>query len=128
MNFLKLNYWLNTNPGSLEAGIEQKLLYFIGFLLICLVVSSVFNFRIKKGLYKKVIASINTFFIVNFLISLYLWFVTYEGAYILAMRLWFLVWIALMAVWIYCIVKIYKKIPEIKQQKKEKEAYQKYIP
>lgn len=128
MNLLKMNYWTNANPGSLESVALKGFLFVIGVLFLCLITTSILNFRMKKGIYKRIITNINTFFSVNFFISLYLLFVTYEEAYILAMRFWFILWLLSMLIWIYFIFKDYKKVPDIKKRREEEEQYRKYIP
>jgi FtsH-binding integral membrane protein len=126
-NILKLNYWTNTRPGSLDPTMQK---YFIGFIVILavFVVISAYLDRVKKGSYSKIWRRLHSFAITNFVISLILLFFTYEAIPFLSSRFWFIIWTLIMVFWLKLILKHSKEIPKLRENRKKEEEYQKYLP
>jgi hypothetical protein len=124
---LTISYWVIIRPGQIEPFLFQGLVIFIAILVLITLISYLLKKR-KSGLYFKIWAKLNTFSLSNFIIGLFLLFFIREQLPFLAMRLWLLVWILSMLVWLGFIVKQLIKIPEIKKKAKEEKEFQKYIP
>ncbi len=125
---LSLQYWVNMRPGSLSGLAMQAFLIFV----IALVALGFVTFLLKKkksaGLYKKVWQRLNSFSIGNTVIGIIIMFFTYEQLPFLSMRLWLLLWLVGMAVWLGFIVKSLLQVPILKEQLAKEQEYQKYIP
>jgi amino acid transporter len=126
-NLLNYKYWLNLRPDSL-AGSVQK--YFIILVVLFLFFTLVFAFlkSKNKNLYSRVLRKLYTFFLTNFIVSLFLLFFTYEMVPFLSSRFWFLLWAAGIIFWLYFIIKEFINIPKIKQELEKEKEFKKYIP
>lgn len=114
------------NAGSL-APIAQKA--FIVFLVLLLGLAIYSKFKKKeKGIYFRIWNKLTSFGTTNLIIGLFLLFFTYEEVIFLSMRFWFLLWLASMIFWLQLIHKESKKIPEIREKRKQEEEFKKYIP
>lgn len=114
------------NAGSL-APVAQKA--FIVFLVLLLAVAIYSKFKKKnKGIYFRIWKKLDSFGSTNTIIGLFLLFFTYEGVVFLSMRFWFLLWLVSMIVSLYFMYKESKKIPEIREKRKQEEEFKKYIP
>ncbi len=127
-NLFSLKLWFNFRPGDLTP-LSVKI--FIGFLLLLLLLSILFfifrkNFgdRFAKKIYKR----LGSFCSTNFFIGILVLFFMYERTPVLAARLWFLIWVITMLVWIFFIVKFAVSLPKQKQELEKDKEFQKYIP
>jgi hypothetical protein len=126
--FLTTDFWFNISAGELEPPFQKIL---IGVTIIFLILAIILVFLKKKNqnsFYYKTINSFHLFFIVNFVIGLFLFFFTYQGILFLSSRFWFLIWVLSMLLWLNSIRLITVKIPNIKENAKNKADYNKYIP
>lgn len=126
-NILKLNYWTNFRPGSLEQTAQTYFVMFIVLLVIFLFIT-IYLERFKKGSYTKIWKKLNSFALTNFIISLFLLFFTYQNIIFFSARFWFIFWGLGMIFWLKHILNEVKKIPEITKKRKEIENFKKYIP
>lgn len=125
-NLFTLKYWFSMNAGSL-APMAQKA--FIVFLVLLLGLAVYSKFKKKdKGIYFRIWNKLTSFGTTNLVIGLFLLFFTYEEVIFLSMRFWFLLWLASMIFWLQLIHKESKKIPEIREKRKQEEEFKKYIP
>ncbi|MEA3398788.1 MAG: hypothetical protein U9R06_03545 [Patescibacteria group bacterium] len=127
-NLFSLSYWTNMRPG--ELGMYAQF-FFVGFVVVLLLVYFLcwtIKKQKRKSLYNRIWRKISSFSLANFIISLFLLFFVYENLPFLSMRLWFLLWVAGMLVWLYFIIKEILKIPNIKEEMAKEEEFNKYIP
>lgn len=82
----------------------------------------------KRTLYRMTYENAFSFSLVNFLIGLYLWFVTDQVVPVLSARIWFLFWFIEMIVWAYFIHKDYQKVPDRRRELEGKKDIKKYTP
>jgi hypothetical protein len=126
-NILSIRMWTNIRPGSLQPEYQKLLLLIVAVLFIFSIVFNLLKNR-KRNLLNKIWQKLANFSVSNFIISVLLLFFTYELVPFLSMRLWFLFWGIEMLVWLFFVVKIFLKIPELKEKIKKEEEFKKYIP
>jgi Na+/glutamate symporter len=125
---LSLSFWLKLRPGLLSPFVFRGLIVFLTALLAGIIIFHLLKQQKTAGLYRKIWVSLGNFCLGNFIIGLFLLFFAFEQLPFLAMRLWFLLWIIGMILWLLFIIKQMSKIPDIKKEKAEKDEFQKYIP
>jgi len=125
---LSLSFWIELRPGLLSPFVFRGLIVFLVALLAGIIIFHLLKKQKNTGLYRKIWLSLETFCFGNLIIGLFLLFFAFEQLPFLAMRIWFLLWGIGMAVWVLYIIKQMSKIPDIKKEKEEKDAFQKYIP
>lgn len=125
---LSPSFWFELRPGVLSPFVFRSLIVFLSLLLAGILVFNLLKKQKSAGLYRKIWVNLGTFCLGNLIIGLFLLFFAFEQLPFLAMRVWFLLWFVGMFVWILFIIKKMSKIPDIKQEKAEKEEFQKYIP
>jgi len=124
--FLTLKFWFNMRAGTLYPLVQKGLLVFLVMLFLLIFVSLFLKKR--KSSYRRIWSKMQSFSTSNLIIGFILLFFTYEGLPFLSMRFWFLLWFLGMLVWLYFIYKETKKIPEIREKRKQEEEFKKYIP
>jgi len=124
---LNLSFWLNTRPGDLS-GDAKKIIYVFLALLIIMGIISFLRARKKVKAEWRIWNKVFNFSLSNIIIGLLLLFFSFELTPVLSMRFFYLLWIILMAVWLFFIFKNYKKITSIKEELIKKQNYNKYIP
>ena len=115
-------------PGALSVGVFRAILVFV----IILAVLTLFFYFLKKqkkfGFYKRILSRLNNLCLANVIIGTFIIFFVYEQLPFLSMRIWFLLWLLGILVWLGFIVNSMLKIPKLKKNQAEEENYQKYIP
>jgi len=125
-NFLKFSYWFDLRPGYFSDTAEK---IFIAFLIMVFLggIASIF-FKRKGGFYKLFFQKLYSFCLSNFIVGLFLFFFRFELVPFLSARFWFGLWLIVMAIWLFFLIKPLKKIPEkIKEAQFNKER-EKYLP
>lgn len=125
-NLFTLKYWFGMNAGSLAPTAQKGFVIFLVLLLILAIYSK--YKRKDKGIYFRIWKKLASFGITNLIIGLFLLFFTYEGVTFLSMRFWFLLWLASMIISLVLINKEFKKIPKLREKRKQEEEFKKYIP
>ena len=115
-------------PGALETGAFRAMLVFIVVLAALTFAFYFFKKQKQFGFYKKIFDRLNNLCLANTIIGLFLIFFIFEQLPFLAMRIWLLVWVIGILVWLGFVVNAMLKIPKIKQDKAKEQDYQKYIP
>jgi hypothetical protein len=125
-NLLSIKYWFAVRP-SMLLPIYSKI--FIGLIIIFVILIFVSGLlQKKKTIYSKIWDRINTFSITNTFVGLIILFFNSEMIPFLSSRFWFVLWGATMAVWLFFVIKDFKKIPGIREQRAKDHEYKKYIP
>lgn len=125
-NLLTANYWFSVNPGPLVPNAFNIL---IGITIFFFVASIVFLFlKKKKSLYRGVFTSLYNLSITGFIIGLVFLFFHYESLPFFTARFWLAIWVIVMAVWFFYIVKKMRKIPKRKEEIEKEKELKKYIP
>lgn len=127
-NFLNFDFWFSPRPGAFIPSSLKIMLGFIILLIIATIVSGAIKRRWAKSLYANFWASLNSFFLVNAIIGLFLIFFNYEMVPFLSARFWFLLWGAGILVWLFFIYKIIIKIPQKKARLEKEREFKKYVP
>lgn len=125
-NFFTLKYWFGMNAGSLQQNAQRAFVVFL-ILLLGLTIYSELKRR-NKGIYLRIWTKLASFGLTNLIIGAFLLFFTYEGVVFLSMRFWFLLWFVAIVFWLKSIYAEFKKIPELREKRKQEEAFKKYIP
>lgn len=126
-NIFSIKLWTNIRPGSLQPEFQKILIVVVACLLVFSIVFSLLKNK-KRSLYNKIWQRLASFCVSNFIIGVLLLFFTYELVPFLSMRFWFLLWGIGMIVWLFFILKIYFKIPELKEKLEKEKEFKKYIP
>jgi ABC-type dipeptide/oligopeptide/nickel transport system permease component len=127
-NFFTVSFWLAARPGDLLP-ISIKLYIASAVIFLAVGVAATWYQKNKpKSLYRKVVSRTQTFGFTNFFINLLLLFFAYETVPVLSMRLWFLIWAAVMITWAYYIYQDTTVIPGIKAKIEADKKFKQYIP
>jgi len=125
-NLLTLNYWFNLRPESLTAS-AQKI--FIASLIILAVLSLITAFiKNRGGIYRGFLNRLYVFFLTNTVIGLLLLFFNYEVVPFFSARFWLGLWGLVMIIWLIFILKKLKNIPQQKKQREAEKELKKYLP
>ena len=125
---LTLNFWFNMRPGAIGVGAFRAILVFV---VILAALTLAFYFLKKQnqfGFYKRIFNGLNNLCLANTIIGLFLLFFVYEQLPFLSMRIWLLLWLLGILVWLGFIINSMLKIPKLKKNQAKEENYQKYIP
>jgi len=126
-NLLTFHYWLDMRPGALDPRAQLYFVIFLGILAFLAIFFAILKKR-SKSLFTKIFANLYTFSLANLIIGLVLWFFTFEMLPFLSMRMWFLLWLVGIFVWLGFIVYKLTLLPKIKEEKQKLKEFNKYIP
>ncbi len=124
---LSFKYWFNFHPTNLSSDGLQFLTIFLAVLLFLAIIFSLAKKRIR-GLYNKIYRRLSSFFLTNFIIGIFLLFFAYEAVPFLSSRIWFLLWVLGMLVWLSFIIYALAQIPKLKEKLAKEQEYKKYLP
>lgn len=125
-NLLTAKYWFSVNPGALMPSAFNIL---IGVTVFFFLASVVFLFlKKKKSLYRGVFTSSYNLSITGFIIGLVFLFFHYENLPFFTARFWLAIWVIIMAVWFFYIIKKVRRIPERKEEIEKEKELKKYLP
>ncbi len=127
-NLLTFRYWFSLRPGQLIGLAGQALIIFVLALVVLTFIFWLIKSRNKKNIYSKFWQACYYFSLSNAIIGLLLLFFNYEMAPFLSARFWFVLWLAVMVVWLVFIFKIIIVIPKRKSELEKQKEYKKYIP
>ncbi len=125
-NLLSLSFWFNLRPPAMLEIFNTLFLVFLALLLILSIIA--FYFKKKKSLYKSFWLKFYDFIASNLIIGLFLFFFSWQEAPFLSARFWLVLWLALMFIWTYFLIKHLKKIPKRKEEAEKRKNFDKYIP
>lgn len=125
-DLLTLHFWFNYYYIPLSDRAKIILLSFAAILLVGAIVMAFL--KRKKDLYSKLRDSLFSFFLTNVIIVVFLGFFIYEEVPFFSSHFWMLLWLIEMAIWIWNLVKGFKKIPAIKKRTEEQKNFSKYLP
>lgn len=125
-NFLTLNYWFNLRPEPLMPFAQKG--YIALIILLAVVALSIAIFNKKTGIYRGFFKRLYNLALSNAVIGLILLFFNYETVPFLSARFWILFWIVIMFIWLICILKNLKNIPEQRRRQEEEKELKKYLP
>ncbi|NQU83924.1 MAG: hypothetical protein HQ536_04405 [Parcubacteria group bacterium] len=130
MNLLSPKFWLSLNPAPLSPTNEFVLLSIFAFLIVASIILRFVVFNKKFGVdFIKRIKSLRQMFLIMGIIGLTFLFFSYERAFVLGARFWFLLWMIAFLVWLGLILRdLLKKTPLEKEEKSKKEVLEKYLP
>lgn len=125
-NLLTLSYWFNLRPDQLTP-LAQKL--FIAFFVILIILTIITAILKKKGsLYRGFLKRLYNFGLSNSLIALLFLFFNYEIIPFFSARFWLGLWVIMMLIWLYAILKSLTKIGLQKKQLAKERELKKYLP
>lgn len=102
---------------------------FVIFCVAGIVIKVVQKIKKMESFEGKLLHKYFSCFLVMGLVGLLLTWLRYETAYILASRVWLLIWLIVLLIWLVMIVKYqYKVVPLAKKQLEEKKIFSKYLP
>ncbi|HLD81824.1 MAG TPA: hypothetical protein VJA22_01285 [Patescibacteria group bacterium] len=130
-NFFTFSYWFSLVPGSLDSATQTFLSFFFTFVLIVWVVGKMLAAEKSSTdkLLARVYRKIGTLGVTMGILGFVILFFFYQNVYLLNARFWFLLWILILAFWIWKIVHLHRvKIPKIKENLREQQEYEKYLP
>lgn len=127
-NLLTFKFWFNLRPEGLTPVFQKIFIVFVVALLALTLVFAYIKSSQKKNLYSQFWRSLYYFSLTNTIIGAFLLFFNYEMVPFLSSRFWFLLWAALIIVWLFFIYKILVGIPKRKAQLEREKEFRKYIP
>jgi predicted membrane-bound dolichyl-phosphate-mannose-protein mannosyltransferase len=126
MPIISSQFWLNPQPEVFASNSRTLLLGLIAFFI--LLSAAAFIFKMRKSFYRKLLATIFNFSLVNVLVGATLFFFNYEQVPFLSSRFWYLLWAGGMIVWAVFIVRYSEKLPQKKKEMIKEAEYKKYLP
>jgi tryptophan-rich sensory protein len=127
-NLIKLSFWFNSRPGELLPFMQKFFIVFSVLLLVMAVSALVMKKQNPKSVFRKTRNRLINFGFTNGIIGLVLLFFTHEMIPLLSARLWYLIWIICMIVWLYFIIKELREIPKLREQLAMEKKLKQYIP
>jgi len=125
-NLLTWHYWFNLRPEPFLPHITQAFFIFLIILLVFTIISGIKQG--KKSLYRHFWKRLYMFSLSNLVIGVILFFFNYEGAAFLSSRFWLALWLIIMILWMWPIIKSLRMIPVNKKKFEKEQELKKYIP
>ncbi|MCF7860462.1 hypothetical protein K9M09_02480 [Patescibacteria group bacterium] len=125
-NLLTWHYWFNLRPEPFLPHITQAFFVFLIILLILTIFSVIKQGR--KSLYRHFWKQFYMFSLSNLVIGVILFFFNYESAAFLSSRFWLGLWIIIMLMWLWPMIKSLRLVPVNKKQFEKEQEFKKYIP
>jgi len=124
--FLSWRYWFNLRPEPLT---NFTFKIFIAFLIVLIIVGAYAYYSksrsgFKNGLWLKIF----NFSFTNSLLGIMLLFFNYEIIPFFTARFFLGLWAIGLLIWIFLIIKKYKKVPNNLEQNKRQKEFEKYLP
>jgi len=126
LNLLSFNYWFDLSPEPFMFLANIVIVAFLGLLLIGGILFLIL--QKKNKLYKVLFGKINNFCFINLIIGVLLFFFSWQEAYFLSARFWYLLWLIIMVVWLLEIRKKNGKISDLRDKRKKRQEFEKYLP
>ncbi|MDO9399299.1 MAG: hypothetical protein Q7T79_01245 [bacterium] len=127
-NLLTLKFWFNLRPDVLTPLAQKIFLVMIIALIFFTIIFGYMKMLKKKGLYSKMWGQLYYFSLINGVIGLLSLFLNHEMVPFLTARFWYLLWLVVLVVWLFCIIKEAMKIPKKRQQLEKEKEFNRYIP
>ena len=127
-NLLSYQYWFNFRPQSFPPLIQTTLVVMTIVLFILTLVFLYLKSRLKKSLFFQLWLSLYYFCLTNTIIALVLLFFNYEMLPFLSARFWFILWAAVIIVWLFFVGKRVIIIPAKRVQLEKEKLFKKYLP
>jgi amino acid transporter len=125
-NLLTANYWFDLRPESFVLLGQKIFLSFIVLLGVAALAIAVFKKR--GGIYRGFLKRTYSFCLSNALIGLVLLFFNYEMVPFFAARFWLAIWLIIMLIWLFYILRGLKTIPAQKKNREAEKELKKYLP
>jgi len=128
--YLDLAYWFSMNPGSEFGGLYMVLIFCTSLLILALILTLViFLFKpsnkVLKGFLKKLRSRLYIYMIVGYLLA----FARYEGAYLLSMRFWWMIYgLLFLYHLVQTVLDFAKRYPHALHVANERERAKRYRP
>ncbi|MEN9558160.1 MAG: hypothetical protein RL141_529 [Candidatus Parcubacteria bacterium] len=127
---LTFSYWFSLQPAPFQPGIERALLVLFGIFFAAGII--VWVMQLRGGydkLMKKAIGRLATHLGWTGFVGLCLWAMEYERVPLLRMRVLYILWGVWVLVGLWFIVRyVWKEIPVLEAQKRERTAQSKWLP
>jgi small-conductance mechanosensitive channel len=126
--YLSLKFWFISGPIMPKTAII--IFSFFVIMIVVGIVASVNTNKKKKtldSLAKKLMSKVIAFLITMGVIGVVLSAFFYQGAYILSMKFWFLLWLLISIIWIIIIGKYYLKIGPRRDEISRQKKFEKYL-
>lgn len=110
--------------------IGTSLLVLFSLMAVAGLVIKVYAIKSNLEKYKKrAVHKIGSLFLTMGVVGLLLYFFTYERLPVLSMRIWLIVWLGMIGLWIWSIYKFIKlEIPRVEALRQEREKLEKWLP
>ncbi len=126
LNLLTLNYWFDLSPEPFMSTANTIIILFLGLLLLGGILFIIL--KKKNKLYKVLFERLYNFCFINLIIGALLFFFSWEEAYFLSARFWYMLWIIIMVVWLLELKKKSGKISDLRDKRKKRQEFEKYLP
>ena len=126
LNLLTLKYWFDLSPHAFLPLANIVIISFFGLLLTGIILFIIL--KKKKKSYRTLFEKMYNFCLINLIIGLLLFFFSWQQAYLLSARFWYLLWLITMVVWLLEIIKKSGKISDLKEKRKKRQEFEKYLP
>lgn len=127
-NFIQISYWFNSRPEAIGTTGNKVLIAIAAVLGVILIVVAIKAYGEKLKLYKPSIDKLIPFCIANIIISLYIFFVSYELVPVLRARIWYIIWLIIAIIWIINIIKDFFKRAKRRVVLTKEAEMKKYLP
>jgi amino acid transporter len=124
--FLSWRYWFNLRPEPLT---DFTFKIFIVFLIV-LIILSIYSYysKSRSGLKNGLWLKIFNFSFTNSLLGVMLLFFNYEIIPFFTARFFLALWAIGLLIWIFLIIKEFKKVPNNLEKNKRQKEFEKYLP
>lgn len=130
MNLLSLSFWFQLQPPMFLGWIGTSLLVVFALMTVIGLVLKIYG--VKSGLEKyrkRAVQKAGSLLLTMGLAGLMFYFFTYERLPLLSMRIWLIVWLGVVVLWIWSIYQFIKiEIPRVEALRQERERLEKWLP
>lgn len=125
-NLITWKYWFSLQPEPFLPLAWNILNGTIVLFIVSAVIFAILKMRpgIWRGLYKRLYA----FSLTGFIIGLLMLFFNYEQVPFFMARFWLIIWLVIMVVWLFFILRDLRSIPQKKKELTDQQELKKYLP
>ncbi len=129
IKFLAPNYLFELRPAVSGWALKAMLILFVVFCVAGIIIKIAQKIRKVESIEAKLLHKYFACFLTMGIIGLILTWLRYETVYILASRIWLLIWLVALVIWLVMIIRYqYKVVPIAKKRLEQKKLFAKYLP
>lgn len=129
LKFFNPPYLFELRPYTYPSTIKLMLIFFVLMVVIGLALKVWQKIKKLEKYQAKLLQKYFSFLVLMGFWGILLTWLRYERVYIFSSRLWLIVWLLVVGLWLYTIIKYqFKVVPQAQKQAENRKLFQKYLP